>query len=62
MHTAKCIKRLHGTEQQAVLISGMGGRQVIQVEHLDLEYCVVGTPAEVGHRHYGNNLTRDTKH
>ena len=46
----------HGTEQQAVLISRVTGRQVVEVEHFDLEHCVVGTYTEVGYRHYGDNL------
>ena len=46
----------HGTEQQAVLIGRVAGSEVVEVEHLDLEYSVVGTHTEVGHRHYGSNL------
>ena len=54
-HTVVCIhKQLvqadsHCTEEQRVLISGVIGSQVVEVEDPYLEHSVVGTHTQVGH-------------
>ena len=39
----------HGTEEQAVLVSGVVGGNVIQVEDADAKDREVGTDTQVGH-------------
>ena len=39
----------HGTEQEAVLVRGVVGGQVVQVEDADAEHCEVGTHAQIRH-------------
>ena len=46
----------HSTEEQAVLISGVVGGEVVQVEYPNLEGSEVGTETEVGHYAHRENL------
>ena len=39
----------HGAEQEAVLVRGVVGGQVVQVEDADAEHCEVGTDAQIRH-------------